>query len=234
MALVSGTGTIIEEIARRSNEVSADIEDDARTSINLALRNIYNTSWDSPTLQTSADRTLSSGTRLYTNLPTDFEKMNAITDPAGDLKLKYLEPEQFDLLQPSATEGGRPEVYTIRGNAPNARIEYYPQPGAAYTLHLDYQKSIDTVSAYSSTPELPVRYYELLVLYGESVRLRRRGLREEARAVMQEFEQMKADYMTDLRKRTTETERIRSVREFTYALNGSTQDNPRLANFFNS
>ena len=126
---VSSAGTIAEEIATRLGEVSADNENVYKTWINLGLRDIGNTVPNAPFLQASADVTLSSGTRIYT-LSAAVSKMNSVTLPAADITLTYLEPEQFDILQPSATEGGNPTVYTLRGiGNPLPTIEYYPQPG---------------------------------------------------------------------------------------------------------
>ena len=211
---ISSSGTIAEEIARRLNEVSADNEDAYKGWINLGLRDIGNTVPNAPFLQTSADVTLSSGTRIY-NLSATFSKMNSVTLPAADITLTYLEPEQFDILQPSATEGGNPTIYTLRGiGNPLPTIEYYPQPGSAVTMHFNFQKVLTTISAFSAIPELPERYFELLVLYGESRGLRRRGLRGDAAQVEQEYEVLKEKMRQDLLSQTTGMSRIKNGREF--------------------
>ena len=211
---VSSAGTIAEEIARRLNEVSADNEDAYKGWINLGIRDIGNTVPNAPFLQTSADRTLSSGTRIY-SLPADWGKMNTVTYPAGDTTLAYLEPEQFDILQPSASEGGNPTVYTLRGVGNSSpRIEFYPSIAASITLHYDYQKVMTTVSAFSAVPDVPERYFELLVLYGESRGLRRRGLRADAAQVEQEYELLKEKMRQDLLSQTTGMVRIKNGREF--------------------
>ena len=181
-------------------------------------------------MQTSADRTLSSGTRIYA-LPSDWGKMNIVTYPAGDVTLTYLEPEQFDILQPSASEGGNPSVYTLRG-AGNAspRIEFYPSIAAAITLHYDYQKVMTTISAFSAVPDIPERYNELLVLYGESRGLRRRGLRSDAAQVEQEYEVLKERMRQDLLSQTTGMKRIKNGREFS----GRNYFSDPIRNIFNN
>lgn len=213
MAVVSSTGTIIEEVAERLRKFEAKDEDFYLTEINLGLRDIQNSFPNAPFLQTSADRTLSSGTRIYAT-PTDFEKMNTVTYPAGDVKLGYLHPEEFDILQPSASESGTPTIYTVRGQGSNARLEFYPSPGSSLTLHYDYTKELPVVSAFSSTPEIPERYYELLILFAENRGLRRNGLYPEAREIAKEYELMKERMKADLLIQSNENARIRSVREF--------------------
>ena len=223
MAVVSSTGTIIEEVHERLRKFEAKDEDFYLTEINLGIRDIQNSFPNAPFLQTSADRTLSSGTRIY-SAPTDFEKMNTITYPAGDVKLGYLHPEEFDILQPSASETGTPTNYTIRGQGGNARIEFYPGPGSSLTVHYDYTKELPVVSAASSTPEIPERYYELLVLFAEHRGLRRNGLYPGAREVAKDYEVMKERMKADLLRQSNENTRIRSVREFQQSR--STFDDP--------
>lgn len=214
MSFVSSTQGIRDEIAARLNEAETDNTSQYNNWINLGLRDIQTSFPTAPFLQTSADRTLSSGTRVYTNLPSDFDKMNKITYPVGDVALTYLSPEELDILQPSATEGGTPLVYTIRGQGSNGRIEYYPVPGGSYTVHYDYQKLVTTVSAGSAVPDVPEKYYDLLVLYGEIRGWRRRGRFSEASTIFQEYERLKERMKQELMRQATENSRVKSVREF--------------------
>lgn len=213
MFLSSVSGVRIE-IASRLNEAEEDNTEQYTVWINMGIRDIArsipNPSW----FQTSADRTLSSGTRIY-SLPADFDRMNGVTYPAGDVKLTFLESEQFDILQPSATESGTPRLYTIRGlgNA-SPRIEFYPSPGGSYTLHYDYIKLPTTVSAASAVPDIPEKYLELLVLYGEASGLRRKGLRNDAAGVAGEYEALKNKMIQELNQQSNENPRIKSGREF--------------------
>jgi len=214
MSIVSTTGTIREEIAYRLNEAESDNTDFYNNAINLGLQDIENTFPKAPFLQLSADRTLSSGTRIYANMPTDLSKLNGVIYPAGDVKLTYLSPEEFDALQPSATEGGTPTIYTLRGAGSSAEINFYPVPNSNLTVHYDYQKAVGSVSLASAIPGIPLKYFELLCLFGEYRGLARRGLRVEAREVREEYESMKEKMIEDLMSRTTENGRIRSSREF--------------------
>ena len=224
MAYVSTTGGIITEIAARLRKFETREEDFYLTELNLGLRDIQTTFPNASFLQTSADRTLSSGTRIYTNLPSDFEKMNSITYPAGDIRITYLAPQKLDTLQPSASEGGNPTVYTIRGQGSNGRIEFYPVPGSSLTVHYDYIKEVPTVSAFSSIPEIPEKYYDLLVMFGEYRGLRRSGFIVESREVKNEYETLKNRMIQDLQRETNENSRIKSVREFQKATR--TYDDP--------
>jgi len=224
MANLSAVGSVREEIASQLNEVESDNTDQYNTWLTQCARDIHGSTAGLPIWQTSADRTLSSGTRLYTNLPTDFDKMNSITYPAGDIKLSFLSPEEFDVFQPSATEGGNPTIYTIRGYGADAGIEYYPVPGSSLTVHLDYQKGPPTFSAGSgqTISAVPAKYTDLLVMYGVRQGLRRKGMFAESREVNLEYETLKQKMVTDLMEQTTEPRRFRSGREFT----GSAYDDP--------
>jgi hypothetical protein len=228
--VVSALQGIRDEIASRLNEVESDNTDTYTTWVNLGLRDIQNSFPQTPFLQTSADRTLSSGTRIYTNLPSDFDKMNTVVYPAGNATLAYVSPEEFDMLSPSATAGGSPKWYTIRGRETAApRIEFYPTPGSSLTVHYDYQALMDVVSASSATPGIPVRYFELLVMFGEMTGLKRKGLRDDARTVAVEYETLKQKMIQDLQREVTTNKRIRSDRDF---LNASRYSPDPVINVF--
>lgn len=216
MAILSTIQGIRDETATRLNETESDFTDTYTNWINQCIRDIYIDFPNAPFARTSADRTLSSGTRIYTNLPSDFEKMNSVVYPAGDVKLTYLEPLQFDIFQPSATEGGNPAYYTIRGTGDNGRIEFYPSPGSNLTLHYDYQKAPLTVSIASAqiVSAFPLKYIELPVLYNQFRGLQRRGRNSESQQVQAEYERLKEKMRNELKNMTTENTRIRSEREF--------------------
>lgn len=215
MAIISAVQGIREEIATRLNEAESDNTDIYTNWINLCLRDVANSFPKAPFLWASADRTLSSGTRQYNNLPSDFDKMNDVVIPSTSLKLSYLTNDEFDALQPSASQGGNPGVYTIRGQGNgNPLIEFYWVPGSSLTVHYDYQKNMDVVSAGSATPSIPVKYFELPILYGEKFGLRRKGRYEESGLVDQQYQQLKEMMIQDLVRITNENVRIKSVREF--------------------
>ena len=217
MAIVSALNGIREEIAVRIAEVETDNTDQYTNWVNLCFRDVELDFPDAPFFHTSADRTLSAGTRIYTNLPTTFSKMHSITHPAGRTKLEFVSPEEFDIITASATEGGNPTIYTLRGALNNARIEFFPVPGSAITVHYDYFKQAETVSAGSATSgqiDLPFKYYELPILYGEMMGLRRQGRRAEADTVELKYQQYKSKMMNDLREQAIQIKRIKSIREF--------------------
>ena len=214
MSVISATGGIREEIAARLNELETDNTDIYTNWINLGLRDIALSFPNAPFLQTSADRTLSSGTRVYQSLVTNAERINTITVPSTQTKLQFFSPEEFDILNPSASQGGNPTIYTLRGYLPTGRFEFYPVPGSALDIHIDYEKTISSVSIAADTPEIPVKYYELLVLYGEKLGLRRQKRYDISKEVDQEYQVLKQKMMEDLIRQTSQMPRIKGVREF--------------------
>lgn len=205
MAIVSTTQGVRDEIASRLNETESDSNTDQYTNwVNLGMRDIENTFAQSPHLRTSTDRTLSVGTRLYAT-PSDFSKMNSVTIPGADQRLNYLTPEQFDRLYASAAGVGTPAYYTVRGWGNNGQIEYYPSPTSTVgVVHLEYQRAIVTVSAGSSTPDIPPKFLELLIMYGEMYGHRRRGRYEQADRVEKQYETLKTRMQADLANQTTQ------------------------------
>lgn len=144
------------------------------------------------------------------------ERVNTVTLPATQTKLQFFSPEEFDILNASATQGGSPVYFTIRGYAPNGNWEFYPVPGNSYTIHIDYEKQIDVVSAGSSQPYIPTKYYELLVLYGEKLGLRRQKNYDLSMAVDKEYQALKQRLMEDLIRQTSQMPRIKNVREYQF------------------
>ena len=207
---------IRDQIAGRLNEIESDNTIDYTEWINLGLRDIALSFPKAPFLQTSADRTLSSGTRVYPALISDADKINTITVPSTQTKLQFFAPEEFDILNASATQGGNPTYYTIRGYLPTGWFEFYPVPGNALNIHIDYEKFLPHVSSGSATPEIPEKYFELLILYGEKLGLRRQKRYDLAREVDQEYQLLKQKMMEDLMRQTTQMPRIKNVREFQF------------------
>jgi len=188
MANISATGGIREEIGLLLNEEESTQTDNYTNWINQGLRDIQLSFPINPYYLTSADRTLSAGTRNYA-LPSDYEKFDSITVPSQDVTLLYISPEEYDLLQPSATEGGVPVLYTIRGQGSTGQIWYYPN--GAYTVHQNYFRLPTTVSTGSSTPDLPTKYNELLVLFGVKKGMMRQGEFAQAREIGLQYEELK-------------------------------------------
>ncbi len=232
MAFISSTGSIRTEIALRLNEAESDNTSTYTGWINLAMRDITNTFGFAPFLYASANQALTAGTRFYTMsaIASDFEKMNTLTYPGGDVTLQYLSPQDFDILQPSATETGVPKIYTLRGQGVNAQLEVFPVPGGGVTLNFDYQKEIPTVSVASAVPEIPEKYLEALVLYGESLGLRRRGRSAEAMQIRNEYERMKQQMIKDLNNQTTGIRQMLTTRDVTRVRGRSTDP---VINMFN-
>lgn len=217
MSLISAVQGIRDEIASRLNEIESDQFDIYTNWINLCFKDLAYSFPNAPWLQTSADRTLSSGVRIYPTLLTNVEKVNTVTLPVTQTKLQFFSPEEFDLLNASASQGGNPVYYTIRGLANTGWFEFYPVPGSSITLHFDYQQQTDSVSAGSATlPNIPPKYYDLFIFYGEKIGLRRQKRYDLASKVDEEYQNLKQTFWQDMIRQTSQMGRIKNVREFQF------------------
>lgn len=220
MTFISSLGGVIEEAATRLNEVSADEEAVYKNWFNACTRDLHTSFPNAPTWYASADRTLSSGTRHYTNFPSDLDHLIAVTFPAADVKLKFLTEEEFAAVQPSAAETGNPVVYTLHGasDPANTQIEFYPAIGSdTVTVNYQYRIQPPTVSTVSAAIPIYVKYGELYVRFIEMMGLRRREDYAQADAIEAKYETLKQRWIADFKRRTEEPWRIKSVREFTQA-----------------
>ena len=206
-------GGVLEEAAARLNEVSADEADQYINWFNLCTRDIGISFPNAPFFFSSADRSLSASVRGYQNLPSDFDKMIGITIPTKDVKLKYLPPEEFDIIQPSATETGIPMVYTLRGAAVSTMVEYYPVPNAVMVANYKYRKMDAGTSAQSAAILIPLKYSELYVHFINTKGLRRREDHDQANIIESQYENLKQLMISDFKRMTEEPWRIKSVRE---------------------
>lgn len=216
---LSTVGCVFEEVAARLNETYTDEETRYRTWVNLCTYDIATSFPNAPFNYVSADRTLSANTRQYTNLPTDFDRMINVVYPGGDIKLTYLTTEEFNAVQPSATETGSPTVYTLHGatNPANTQIEFYPVPSTDLTVNYEYRKLPTTVSSFSTvmTTIVPPKYNELYVLFTQMQGLRRREEHAAADKIEVRYEVKKQQMISNFSRMVEEPMRIKSVREFT-------------------
>jgi len=208
---------VFDELADRLHEVSADEANSYRTGINLCTRDIAISFPNAPFNYVSADRTLSSGTRLYVNFPSDFDRLINVVDPTNDTKLKFLPEDQFNQIQPSASEQGNPTIYTLHGatDTANTQIEFYPVPGSSITVNYQYRKLPVTVSTASAALPIPNKYVELYNLFGEARGRRRNEEFQEASIIEAKYEQEKQKMISDFKRMTEESWSTKSIREFT-------------------
>jgi hypothetical protein len=217
VSIISAVQGIRDEIASRLNEIESDNFDIYTNWINLCFKDLSYSYPNAPWLQTSADRTLSSGTRIYPALLTNVERVNTVTLPSTATKLQFFSPEEFDILNASASQGGNPTYYTIRGLANTGWFEFYPVPGSSITLHFDYQIQSDSVSAGSATlPNIPPKYYDLFIFYGEKLGLRRQKRYDISKSVDEDYQKLKQMFWEDMIRQTSQMPRVKSVREFRY------------------
>lgn len=218
MRALSTIGGVYEEVASRLNEVYTDEEDSYNIWANLCTKDIAITFPNAPFNYVSADRTLSANVRHYTNMPLDFEKMIDVTYPGGDTKLKYLSEEEFDAIQPSATETGTPTVYTIHGatQTANSQIEFFPVPNGSIDLVYKCRKLPTTVSAFSAqlVSLIPPKYNELYVLHLQKEGYYKREDDVRGDKKRDDYELLKQRMINDFKRVTEEPWRIKSVREF--------------------
>lgn len=220
MSRLSTVGGIQQELAIRLNEVSADEADVYLTWINTTTFDIGN-SLDNPRwLEASSYLTTSAGTRNY-GLANDFSNMYSVKIPSQDIKLSYVPKEQFDALQPSATESGIPSIYTIY----QEDIEFYPSPNSTLNVEYRYAKGLDTVSAASAVLPIPENYAELYINKGVAYGLERRGDYGQAAILHKRYDALLDKMNQDLK--SIESKRIKSVREFRRSAPGA----DKLINF---
>ncbi|HDY68445.1 hypothetical protein LCGC14_2229520 [marine sediment metagenome] len=233
MRALSTQGGVMEEVASRLNENYTTEEANYNSWFNMCTNDIARTFPNAPFNYVSADRTLSAGTRHYTNMPSDFEKMIDVTYPAGDVKLKNLSEEEFDALQPSATETGTPTVYVLHGASETAdtQIEFFPVPNASITLNYKCRKLPATVSTFSAQliSVIPPKYNELYVLFVQKEGYYKREDTVQGDRRRAEYETMKQVMINDFKRLTEEPWRIKSIREF-QAINKNYSD--EIVNLF--
>lgn len=214
MSVISCVQGIRDELATRLNEVETDNTDTYTNWINFSIQDLAISFPGAPFLQTSADITLSSGVRIYPAMLSNAAKVNTVTDPLDSKKLTFLSPEEFDAYAPSATQGGNPNIFTIRGLIDTGWWEFFPVPGSNLTLHFDYEQKVPVVSAGSATLAIPTKYYELPILYGEKMGWKRKLKFDLSRDIDVQYQTLKNIMMQDLMRQTTQMPRIKSVREW--------------------
>ncbi len=219
MSQISSVGGIQAEIAIRLNEVSSDEADNYLNWINLTTQDISLNLTNPRYIQASTYLTTSAGTRHY-SLTSDFSQMYSVTIPSENRKLSFIPKEQFDTLNPSATQAGIPSVYTIF----QEDIEFAPQPSESLDVYYRYAKTFGTVSAASATLPIPTAYLEMYVNRGVAFGLERRGDFNQAaifhKRYMDLLDLMNQDMVS------IESKRMKNIREF----NGS-HSNDKLSNF---
>ena len=199
--------SIQKEIGIRLNEVSADEASVYLNWINLTTNDIGLSLTNNRYLEASAYDTTSSGTRTY-GLPSDFSAMYSVRIPAYDIKLTYVPKEQFDALQPSATESGIPTRYTIW----DEEIEFYPSPNGSLDIYYNYIKNLAAVSAGTSDIPVPDSYIELYINKGTQYGLERRGDYQQAAILEKRYDGLLQKMNEDVK--SVESKRMKDVREF--------------------
>lgn len=142
----------------------------AGDALNATQQHLFNT-FDLTLNSAQQSNNVTAGTNtLTTALPTDFQRITNlyITSPtslAGSLKKYYMSPDQFRELYPVIINSGSPCTWTFWTN-----VEFSTNADQAYSLKLDYIKSVPIMSAAGDVPTIPESFEELLTL-GAKIRI---------------------------------------------------------------
>jgi len=74
--------------------------------------------------------------------------------------LTYISYDKFVYLHNNDVGNGIPSTFTIR---PSDNALIFPKPNAAYTITIDYHKSIQELELAADIPEMPTDYHTILV-----------------------------------------------------------------------
>lgn len=142
----------------------------AGDALNHTEQSIFNT-FDITLNSASTTRTVSAGTNTFSSsLPTDLQRIVGlrITSPAGlaaDLKDYFMPVDKFRAAYPSVTSSGAPSYWTYWTS-----VEFSTLADQAYTITVDYIKSVTLMSGASDVPTIPQSFEELL-LVGAKIRI---------------------------------------------------------------
>lgn len=211
MSLISTVGGIQHDIGRKLGEVSANNADKYLDWINEGMDDLAGRFPRAPWLETSAVLSLAAASRKYqtSSIDADILHVHDIGISAETVKLKYLDKDTFDALDPKPDDSGIPTVYTIY----NDEIEFYPVPNAAVGAQVNYTVGSTTVSAASAVPAIPRRFLKSLSLYGWLQGLYVREDFNEAQVVEAKYEAEVQKIKRSLKEKTLESKRMLSIRE---------------------
>lgn len=132
---------------------------------NFVLRELW------PFRETTGTLNTVAGTQEYglsTNF-TDLDAQNIISvaiQGASHRKLPYFPYNQLRASEPDFDNEGQglPEYYYIKGG----NIGFWPEPGAIYSVAIDYFKVPTELSADADEPDIPIAYRQALVQFALS------------------------------------------------------------------
>jgi len=166
-----------EELLRWVNEAQRDI----------ARRAEY--------LQDNQDIAVSDGDGEYT-LPSNLLRLTRVEFvPTGQTQVYTLEFVDFSSVDEyyglNKTSEGYPDIFTVWGFPPSAKIQLYPVPSVAGTLTVYYYRTpTDIADNDTATLEIPDGWVDLVIIYVES--LARRKDRDPM------WQEVRADYESKL------------------------------------
>lgn len=213
MSLISTVGGIQTAIARKLNqlEVSSERADRYLDWINEGLDDMYNQFPQATWLQSSSVMALAAGFGEYQTSAFQAGIFNFvdIRISSHEVKLKFLEKNNFDALDPKPDSLGIPTVFTLF----NDTIQFYPIPNDTAGVQANYQIRPGDVSAASATPIVPRNHLKALIFYGWAQGLYDKEDFNEAQIVEAKY-QAEIDRIKKLfNQRSLEPKRTISIRE---------------------
>jgi len=138
----------------------------AGDALNYTEQNIFNTFDLTLNSSTQTNALASAATSLTSSLPSNFQRVYSlyITSPTGlamDITDKYVQPKLFRQLYTASqiNSTSPPQAWTYFTS-----IEFGHKSDQAYTVKLDYIKSVTLMSSSSDVPTVPEAHEELLVV----------------------------------------------------------------------
>jgi hypothetical protein len=149
------------------------------------------------------------GTQEYT-LSTEFSDIDeqniqsVAIQGTAEKKLPYVSFSQLRAQQPDfdLDAQGMPELYYVKGG----KIGFYPKPGAAYSVDVDYYKLPTSMDDDNDAPIIPVNYREALVHYALSLEHDYNTDPDLAQKAMNRYEQIVTLARNNLLAQPTDTE----------------------------
>jgi len=211
MSLISTVGGLQHDIGRKLGEVSANNADKYLDWINEGMDDLAARFPRATWLETSAVLTLGAASRKYqtSSINASILHVHDIGISAETVKLKYLDKDTFDALDPKPDDSGTPTVYTIY----NDEIEFYPVPNSNYGAQVNFSVGATSVSAASATPDVPRRFLKALTFYSWMQGLYTREDFNEAQVVEAKYEAEVQKIKQTLKQKSLEAKRMISVRE---------------------
>jgi hypothetical protein len=214
MSLISTTGGIIHDVARRLGTVSTNtgFSDKCLEWINDGILDMTDINPQfAPWNQSSAVLSLSEGTSKYklSSIDADLSEIKTIAISAQNRSPRYFPPDQFNAQRPKKNVNGVPTMVTMWGDD----IIFDPVPDGNYGAQIEFLRDAAAVSAASAVPPVPRRYLRHLSQYCYMRGLYDREDISNAQVAETVYERAKKKVRMRLARRMRQQKRMVGVRE---------------------